>query len=314
MAKRTLAQFRAEQNIWRRDLAELLSVSEAEIERLEMTGEVPADAAQKIIETYHLPDDYFTVDIDALHAAARAAARKTPKKPVLYLIKIVFVWQLLVLALLTALKTPASIAGALGASIPALYYTVSDVCWTVITICSGIFLGSYLIKNTNFRGRVADFEFLYPFVANSVVSWVVLPFSARVVRAGIGSEWFVAETVVSLASLVVDIVFLAFFLNAAAQADTEKGRKTLRILFSAVLAGQLLYHILWIALGFYADASDFARTNMFIRAVFEILIFYGAAFGIYKQPKLKTLWLTILPILCFAVPEVISVIEQIVQA
>ncbi len=314
MAKRTLAQFRAEQNIWRRDLAELLSVSEAEVERLEMTGEVPDDAAQKIIETYRLPADYFTVDIDALEAAARAAARKTPKKPVLYLMKIVLIWWLLVFAVQTALETPAFIAAALGANVPDLYFTVSDVCRTVITICSGIFLGSYLIKNTNFRGRVADFEFLYPFVANSVVSWVVLPFSARVVRAGIGSEWFVAETVVSLASLVVDIVFLAFFLNAAAQADTEKGRKTLRIMFGAVLAGQLLYHILWIALGFYEDASDFARTNMFIRAVFEILIFYGAAFGIYKQPKLKMLWLTILPILCFAVPEVISVIEQIVQA
>lgn len=314
MATRSLADFRAEQNLWRKDLAELLSVSEAEVERLEMTGEVPDDAAQKIIETYHLPADYFTVDIDALHAAARAAARKTPKKPVLYLIKIVFVWQLLVLALLTALKTPASIAGALGASIPALYYTVSDICQTVITICSGIFLGSYLIKNTNFRGRVADFEFLYPFVANSVVSWVILPFTMKTVQAGIDSAWFVAETVVSLASLVVDIVFLAFFLNAAAQADTEKGRKTLRILFSAVLAGQLLYHILWVALGFYADASDFARTNMFIRAVFEILIFYGATFGIYKQPKLKTLWLTILPIAYFAIPEVISVFGQVVQA
>ena len=314
MATRTLAQFRAEQNIWRRDLAELLSVSEAEVERLEMTGEVPDDAAQKIIETYRLPADYFTVDIDALHAAARAAARKTPKKPVLYLTKIVLIWWLLVFAVQTALETPAFIAAALGANVPDLYFTVSDVCRTVITICSGIFLGSYLIKNTNFRGRVADFEFLYPFVANSVVSWVILPFTVKTVQAGIDSAWFVAETVVSLASLVVDIVFLAFFLNAAAQADTEKGRKTLRILFSAVLAGQLLHHILWVALGFYAEATVFARVNILIRTVFEILIFFGAAFGIYKQPKLKTLWLTILPIAYFAIPEVISVFGQVVQA
>lgn len=314
MAKRTLAQFRAEQNIWRRDLAELLSVSEAEIERLEMTGEVPDDAAQKIIETYHLPDDYFTVDIDALHAAARAAARKTPKKPVLYLMKIVLIWWLLVFAVQTALNTPASIAAALGASIPALYYTVSDVCWTVITICSGIFLGSYLIKNTNFRGRVADFEFLYPFVADSVVSWVILPFTVKTVQAGIDSAWFITEAAVSLVLMIIDFFFLAFFLNAAAQADTEKGRKTLRILFSAVLAGQLLHHILWVALGFYAEATVFARVNILIRTVFEILIFFGAAFGIYKQPKLKTLWLTILPIAYFAIPEVISVFGQVVQA
>ena len=107
---------------------------------------------------------------------------------------------------------------------------------------------------------------------------------------------------------------MAFFLNAAAQADTEKGRKTLLILFSAVLAGQLLHHILWVALGFYAEATVFARVNILIRTVFEILIFFGAAFGIYKLPKLKTLWLTILPIAYFAIPEVISVFGQVVQA
>ncbi len=314
MATRTLAQFRAEQNIWRGDLAQLLSISEAEVERLELTGEVPEDAAQKIIETYHLPADYFTVDIDAMEAAARAAARKTPKRPVLYLTKIVFIWWLLVFAVQTALETPGSIAAALGASVSNGYHIVVDICRAVITICSGIFLGSYLIKHTNFRGRVSDFEFLYPFVADSVVSWVILPFTAKTARAGIGSAWFVAEMVVSLVLMVIDLVFLAFFLNATAQADTQKGRKTLLILFSAVLAGQLLHHILWIALGFYAEATVLARINVLIRTVFEILIFCGAAFGIYKLPKLKTLWLTALPILYFAVPEVISVIGQIAQA
>ena len=314
MATRSLADFRAEQNLWRKDLAELLSVSEAEIERLEMTGEVPDNAAQKIIETYHLPDDYFTVDIDALRAAARAAARKTPKKPVLYLAKVTFVWVLLVAAVQVVLNMPASIANALGVTVSDTYFIVVDICLTVITICSGIFLGSYLLKHTNFRGRVADFEFLYPIVINTVAAWAMLPFTRKAIGTDLFSGWQIASFIAELVILVVSIFFFAYFLNAAAQADTQKGRKTLRILFSAVLAGQLLYHILWIALGFYADASDFARTNMFIRAVFEILIFYGAAFGIYKLPKLKTLWLTILPILCFAVPEVISVIEQIVQA
>lgn len=314
MATRTLAQFRAEQNIWRKDLAELLSVSEAEVERLELTGEMPDNAAQKIIEAYHLPADYFTVDIDALETAARAAARKTPKRPVLYLTKIVFVWYLLVFAVQTALETPAFIAAALGTNVPDLYFTISDACRTVITICSGIFLGSYLIKHTNFRGRVADFEFLYPIVASGVTSWLLLPFSAKAIEAGIYSTWFFAETVIALPLMVIDIVFLAFFLNAAAQADTEKGRKTLLILFSAVLAGQLLFIILWLALGFYAEATVLARVNILIRTVFEILIFCGAAFGIYKLPKLQTLWLTVLPILYFAVPEVISVIEQVAQA
>lgn len=314
MATRSLADFRAEQNLWRKDLAELLSVSEAEIERLEMTGEVPDDAAQKIIETYHLPDDYFTVDIDALHAAARAAARKTPKKPVLYLMKIVFIWWLLVFAVQTALNTPASIAAALGASIPALYYTVSDICQTVITICSGIFLGSYLIKNTNFRGRVADFEFLYPIVINTVAAWAMLPFTRKAIGTDLFSGWQIASFIAELVILVVSIFFFAYFLNAAAQADTQKGRKTLLILFSVVLAGQLLHHILWVALGFYAEATVFARVNILIRTVFEILIFFGAAFGIYKQPRLKTLWLTVLPILYYAVTELVSVIGQIAQA
>ena len=314
MATRTLAQFRAEQNIWRRDLAELLSVSEAEVERLEMTGEVPDDAAQKIIEAYHLPADYFTVDIDALEAAARAAARKTPKKPVLYLTKIVLIWWLLVFAVQTALETPAFIAAALGANVPDLYFTVSDVCRTVITICSGIFLGSYLIKNTNFRGRVADFEFLYPIVINTVAAWAMLPFTRKAIGTDLFSGWQIASFIAELVILVVSIFFFAYFLNAAAQADTQKGRKTLLILFSVVLAGQLLHRILWFALGFYAEATVFSRVNILIYTVFDVLIFYGAAFGIYKLPRLKTLWLTVLPILYYAVTELVSVIGQIAQA
>ena len=314
MATRSLADFRAEQNLWRKDLAELLSVSEAEIERLEMTGEVPDDAAQKIIETYHLPDDYFTVDIDALHAAARAAARKTPKKPVLYLAKVTFVWVLLVAAVQVVLNMPASIANALGVTVSDTYFIVVDICLTVITICSGIFLGSYLIKNTNFRGRVADFEFLYPIVINTVAAWAMLPFTRKAIGTDLFSGWQIASFIAELVILVVSIFFFAYFLNAAAQADTQKGRKTLLILFSVVLAGQLLHHILWVALGFYAEATVFARVNILIRTVFEILIFFGAAFGIYKQPRLKTLWLTVLPILYYAVTELVSVIGQIAQA
>ena len=65
MSTRTIAKFRAEHEIWRKDLAKVLEMPEEELERLETAEEVPPEIAAKIIEAYHLPPDYFTVDFEA---------------------------------------------------------------------------------------------------------------------------------------------------------------------------------------------------------------------------------------------------------
>ncbi len=308
MATRTLSDFRAEHNLWRKDVAELLALPESEIERLEMTGEVPGSIRQKLIAAYGLPADYFEVDIDALRAAERAAERVTPKKPFWYLFVVVLVWQILCALVIGFLDTPATIASSLGAPVTALYPVVSDLCGTVVTICSGIFLGSYLIKKSNLRGRVAEFEFLYPFMSGSVTGWLLLLLARQVQNNGTASGWFVAQVVLTFVFLFVDVVFLTFFVKATTEEASEQGRKTLRILFAVALGAKMLYYVLWFALGYHEDATALVFVSVGLRIALSLCVFYGAAFGIYRFPKLQTLFLTVLPILYFAVPAGIDAI------
>ena len=119
MAVRTLEHFRAEHNIWRKDLSEELGISEEALERLELTGEVPADIAQKLTETYHLPTDYFTADVDMIRAEHAAALRNDPKKPLVYFLTVAFIWLLIIAAIQYVVQLPLRVANTLDyASVP----------------------------------------------------------------------------------------------------------------------------------------------------------------------------------------------------
>ena len=100
MATRTLAQFRAERQLWRKDVAQTLGISEEELEALERSSEVPPEIAAKITAAYNLPPDYFAVDLDAVAAAAVQAQKKAPQNPLAYFYKVSIVWQILTLLLL----------------------------------------------------------------------------------------------------------------------------------------------------------------------------------------------------------------------
>ena len=313
MAQRTLAQFRAEQNIWRKDLAELLSISEAEVAQLEATDEVPADVAQKIIEAYRLPADYFAVDVDALVAAQRAdaaqAARVTPEKPIPYLMKIGFVWMLLVELVQAMLLLPSSFISVLSeGSTAEPFDTIFSLCLSAVSLCSGLLLSRYITKHTTFRGRIADFSLLYAFVPTAAISWISMPFFVRATEAGVFSAWGFAYMLVGLPALVLELVFLAYFLKGAAEADGEKGRKPMTILLAACMGGKVLYYILWAVLGNFSAYTVIGWANFAIQFVLFAVIIYGAAFGIYKQPKLKKLWLLALPIAYYVIPDVLSMI------
>ena len=92
---RGLADFRAEYNIWRKALAEELNLREGELERLELTGEVPETVAKCLTEKYALPENYFTEDIERAAVLAAAAERYEPKNPFAYFLKVAFVWEFL---------------------------------------------------------------------------------------------------------------------------------------------------------------------------------------------------------------------------
>lgn len=314
MATRTLADFRAEHNVWRKDLACLLSISEAELAQLEEEKEVPADIAQKIIDAYRLPADYFTVDPDALAAAQRAAAaqsaRITPEKPIPYLMKVGFVWMLLVMLVQTAITMPFSFLSAAGAGIAQFLDVVYDIATAAIMLSSGIPLSRYIIKNTTFRGRIADFALLYAFVPTAAISWISMPFSVCATEAGVLSSWGFTYMLVGLPALVLELVFLAFFLKSAAEADDEKGRRNMTILLAVCMGGKVLYYILWAVLGNFSAYTALGWANFVIRFVLFAAIIYGAAFGIYKQPKLKKLWLTALPVAYYVIPEALSIVGK----
>ena len=317
MAKRTLAQFRAEQNIWRKDLAQLLSISETEVAQLEAADEVPADVAQKIIEAYRLPADYFTVDVDALVAAQRAAAaqaaRVTPEKPIPYLMKIGFVWMLLVALVQAMLLLPSSFISVLSeGSTAEPLDTLFNFCSSAVSLCSGLLLSRYITKHTTFRGRIADFSLLYAFVPTAAISWISMPFSMRATEAGVSSSWGFAYMLVGIPALVLELVFLAYFLKSAAEADTEKGHKTMTILLAVCMGGKVLYYILWAVLGNFSAYAALGWANFAIRFVLFAVIIYGAAFGIYKQPKLKKRWLLALPIAYYVIPDVLSIVDKLI--
>lgn len=312
MAQRTLAQFRAEQNIWRKDLAELLSISEAEVAQLEATDEVPADVAQKVIEAYRLPADYFAVDADALAAAKRAAvteaARVTPEKPIPYLMKVGFVWMLLVAVVQVLLLLPTSFLSVIQEASAEPLDTLFNFCSSAVSLCSGILLSRYILKHTAFRGRIADFALLYAFVPSAATSWIFMPLSMRAAEAGLFSAWNLAYMLVGIPALVLDLVFLAFFLKGAAEADDEKGRRNMGILLAVCMGGKVLYYILWAVLGNFSAYTVIGWVSFAIRFALFAAIICGAAFGIYKRPKLKKLWLLALPIAYYVIPDVLSMI------
>ena len=159
---RGLADFRAEYNIWRKALAEELNLREGELERLELTGEVPETVAKCLTEKYALPENYFTEDIERAAVLAAAAERYEPKNPFAYFLKVAFVWELLVGLAFYLLTLPSAVSVSLNQVVSAGLTVIETVCLGIVNIVAGIYLGSHIIKKTNFRGSIADYEFLYP--------------------------------------------------------------------------------------------------------------------------------------------------------
>ncbi len=320
MATRTLEQFRAEYKIWRKDLAKELELTEEALERLETIGEVPEDIKVKLTENYGLPEDYFTVDIDAVRAQEAAAMRKDPKKPLAYFFVTSLVWSLLVTLVQYAVRLPMAVSNSLGyAAAPAFSY-IETVCVTIITIFSGIYLGAYLLKRSNFRGNIADFEFLYPYLSYIAVSWVsalTIIFTNPLVPADVSFDVFnisaaATSLIGSCFSLLLQALFLTFLLDTAACAEGAEKSKRLKILCAVTLGLQIFTYILGMISGNYFTADALTWINRVLSFLLLLAVLYGILFGAKQLPKLKMLWYTILPITAMALPTVFSLIEQLI--
>lgn len=319
MATRTLEHFRAEHNIWRKDLSEELGISEEALERLELTGEVPADIAQNLMEKYNLPADYFTADVDMIRAEHAAALRKDPKKPLFYFFTVAFVWLLIIAAIQYVIQLPLRVANTLDyASIPVFSY-IEDICVNVITVFSGIYLGSYLLKKSNFRGSIADFEFLYPYLPSVAIGWVsalasifISNFTPENLSFDIFNTGAFAITIaLSLVSVVLEVVFLGFFLNTAAYADGAQKDKQLKILCAIVLGSQILSYIFMMIRGNFFVADALVWISRILSLLLLLGTLYGICFGAKRMPKLKTVWYVILPITAIILPTLFSILRDI---
>ncbi|MGN0571730.1 MAG: hypothetical protein ACI4K9_06090, partial [Candidatus Fimenecus sp.] len=308
MKTRGLADFRAEHNIWRKDLAEELHLREGELERLELTGEVPEDAAQFLTEKYALPENYFTEDIERAAVLAAAAERYEPKNPFAYFLKVGFIWELLVGLVFYLLTLPSAVSVYLNYTVSDNLLMIETICLCIVQIVSGIYLGSHIIKKTNFRGSIADYEFLYPYLPGIVGGLLtgLLPHTAQL-WADADSMWSMAFSVgfsftFSLLSAAMGIFFLAFLLDTAARADGVDKDKRLKILCAVVLVSKCLAYLGLIISGSFFEADLLSWINRVLSFLLLLAVLYGVLFGAKKNPRFKTLWLTVLPILALAVP------------
>lgn len=310
METRTLAQFRAEQNIWRKDLAAQLGVSEGEIDRLETLGTVPQPIAAQLIAAYSLPANYFTEDLTEVRAAARAAARYTPKHPLAYFFVVSLVWQLLVELVCVVVQAPLFLTGT--ADNTAARTLLVQICLLAVQVFSGIYLGAHLLKKTNFRGKVADFEFLYPLLPGATVLWVKQGLTKILFGGMEGStqvlqNWIATEAV-EIIALVLSSVFLAFFLQAAVESDAQKRGKYLKILCGVTLGGNVLSHIFSAVFRGASDMDVYSWICTIASIVLLVAVLFGVAFGAEKKPSLQKLWYVGLPIACMVLPTALSLV------
>lgn len=222
MATRTLAQFRAERKLWRKDVAQTLGISEEALEALERSPQVPPEIAQKITAAYNLPPDYFAVDLDAVAAAAVQAQRK--RRPVRSITFSRFRLFGSCWSRLSALfASPGQYFAAMGTTLPEVYYAVISLCQSVITLVSGIFLSSYIRKKTPFTGDLVPYRFLYPYLTNMSVGWVSLLHSL-VFQKAFETEnltYLMGGTVMSVPILIVCLILGALYNAWLLQAAVE---------------------------------------------------------------------------------------------
>lgn len=317
MKTRGLAEFRAEHNIWRKDLAEMLNIRETELERLEMLGEVPPHIKQVLLAEYNLPDTYFTEDMERAAVLQAAAQRYEPKNPLLFFGVVGAVWLLAVGLIYNLIALPGTIASIFGfQGNAALFSAVETVCCTVVGAVSGIYLGSYLLKKTNFRGELAAYEFLYPLLPMMAAAWVQ-PLVSQLLGmlfmdetgqiTSVGSLIFISSIALLLAA-ALEAGYLAYLLDAAARAPGKEKQKRLMVLCGISLGGYLLYHIVQMLLGGYFLVDGTVWVVRVLALVLRVLVLYGILYGVRKQPKLKSFWLTALPLAALLLPTALELL------
>lgn len=328
MATRTLAQFRAERQLWRKDVAQTLGISEEELEVLERSSEVPPEIAQKITAAYNLPPDYFAVDLDAVAAAAVQAQKKAPQNPLAYFYKVSWVWQILTLLILSVVISVPVIVQTILGDAPDILTDIFTVIYQALLLTSGALLCRYILQKTTFAGEIAKVKWLLLPLSSfgtPVISGIALFFTPTVeeLMASLDNNNmfaffgnFTSSFLFVLIELFLTPLFMAGILWVASMEEGEVRRKKQKMLFWAMFASLTLYRVLYV---FYylliAQKSVTASVSTWVwQAVWYLLtvaVLFAATFGPKKLPKYNAVWLVALPVVYYMLSSVINLLRSI---
>lgn len=328
MATKTLAQFRAERKLWRKDVAQTLGISEEALEALERSPQVPPEIAQKITAAYNLPPDYFAVDLDAVAAAAVQAQKKTPQNPLAYFYKVSWVWQLLTLLILSVVNSVPVIVQTIAGDTPEILVDLFSVIYTALLLTSGALLCRYILQKTTFAGDISKLKWLIvplSYFGTQVISGIALFFmpTEQDLMASLDNNNmfaffgnFTGSFIFGLVGLFIAPLFMAGILWVASMEDGEVRRKKQKMLFWAMFASLTLYrvlHVLYYVL--IAHESVTASASTWVWKAFwyllAVAVLLGATFGPKKLPKCNALWLVALPVVYYMLSSVINLLRSI---
>lgn len=241
--------------------------------------------------------------------AARKAARKTPKHPIAYLIKVDFVWQLLSLLAIMLLTVLIYLAAS-GDTTREPFATLLRLSAAAVGLVSAVCLSAFFRKKTCFGGAVSDFKWMYLFIPDAATGWIAVPFAALAAGAETLSVRNGLYLFFGLVSVIASFLYFAYFVRAAAEEGVDERRKRFKPLLALALLGYLLNLILDAAFRGVAGISVFGWIETAATLVIFLAVLFGAAFGIYKLPKLKALWLSVLPILYYLLPNIFFIVRK----
>ena len=328
MATRTLAQFRAERKLWRKDVAQTLGISEEALEALERSPQVPPEIAQKITAAYNLPPDYFAVDLDAVAAAAVQAQKKTPQNPLAYFYKVSFVWQLLIGLLMGVVNSIPTVVQVATGDIPEILVNLFGLVTVTLELVAGFLLCRYILQKTTFAGDISKLKWLIVPLSSfgtPVISGIALFFmpTEQDLTASLDNNNmfaffgnFTGSFIFGLVGLFIAPLFMAGILWVASMEDGEVRRKKQKMLFWAMFASLTLYrvlHVLYYVL--IAHESVTASASTWVWKAFwyllAVAVLLGATFGPKKLPKCNTVWLVALPVVYYMLSSVINLVRSI---
>lgn len=305
MAKKTLYDFRAENGIWRNEVAEKTGIDEKILEQAEQQENLSEEIAEKVIKAYNLSSDYFTFDPDAKEL------RYTPEKPLAYFLNVAIIWQILISLIFGLITLPTTMAVIFESAGEELFELLENICKVVITAFSGVYLSSYIMKRTSYGKEISQYDFIYPYLPAQIT--ICIGAIAKLTPVAFSNNmtvFILISSGVSLISLVLQGVATAYLLKSRID-NNEK----------AVMKVSLLAILSWIVhIGFYViiavksqtELSPFKVTMFAFEFVLLLAVIFGLLVGSKKMHKLNKFWLEILPICAMVLPTIISTIYSFI--